>query len=96
MLKRDKMIDCGVSGCTNRADKNSNIIRLVIIIILLKPYRDLFRTLAYLMPEAYSKPRQIRKMMQHIESPGILRKIYSDIFRHIQQYLHMFRHIEGH
>ena len=26
MLKEDKMVNGGASGCTNRADKNSNII----------------------------------------------------------------------
>ena len=34
MLKKDKMVICGASGCTNRADKNSNIITLVTLIIV--------------------------------------------------------------
>ena len=29
MLKKDKMVSCEAPGCTNRADKNSNIITLV-------------------------------------------------------------------
>ena len=29
MLKKDKMVCCGAPGCTNWADKNSNIITLV-------------------------------------------------------------------
>ena len=29
------MVNCGAPGCTNRADKNSNIITLVTIIIML-------------------------------------------------------------
>ena len=34
MLKRDKMVSCRVPGCTNRADKNFNIITLVAIIMI--------------------------------------------------------------
>ena len=34
--------------------------------------------------------------MQHIENPGIVRTVYSDIFKDIKQYSAMFRHIEGH
>ena len=29
------MLSCGALGCTNRADKNSNIITLVTIVIML-------------------------------------------------------------
>ena len=39
------------------------------------------------MPEAYSKPCQISKMMDHIDELGIVRRIYSGIFRHIQRTL---------
>ena len=35
MLKKDEMVSSGAPRCTNRADKNSNIIRLVTIIIML-------------------------------------------------------------
>ena len=35
MLKKDKMVSWGGPGCTNRAEKNSDIITLVAIIILL-------------------------------------------------------------
>ena len=35
MLKKDKMVICRATGCTNRADKNSNIIILVTIIIIM-------------------------------------------------------------
>ena len=48
------------------------------------------------MPEAYSKPSQISKMMRYIENPGFVRTFYSDVFRDIQRYSVMFRHIEGH
>ena len=60
------------------------------------------------MPEAYSKPYQISKMMRHIENSGIVKTVYSDIFRdsqehsaiflfrNIQEHSAMFRHIEGH
>ena len=34
-LKKDKMVSCGAPGCTNRVDKNSNIITLVAVIIML-------------------------------------------------------------
>ena len=63
-------------------DKNSNIIILVtMILMLLQLYRGIFRTLAHLiMPEACSKPYQFIQA-------------FSDIFRDIQQYSVMFRHI---
>ena len=35
------------------------------------------------MPEAYSKPCQISRMMRHIENPGIVKTVYSCIFRDI-------------
>ena len=35
MLKKDEMVSSGAPTCTNRADKNSDIIRLVTIIIML-------------------------------------------------------------
>ena len=36
------------------------------------------------MPEAYSKPCQLSKMMRHTDDePGIVRRIYSDIFREL-------------
>ena len=53
VLKKDDMVSSGAPGCTNRADKNSNIIRLVtIIIMLLELYLDIIRILAHLMSEA--------------------------------------------
>ena len=72
--------------CANQADKYSYIIALVtiIVIILLELYRSILRTLAYLTPDAYSKPCQISKMMRHFENPGIVRTVYSGIFRHVQ------------
>ena len=58
------------------------------------------------MPEAYSKPCQISRMMKHIENPGIIRTVYSGIFRHIQwhsailshfqTYWGTLRHVEAH
>ena len=53
------MVKCRVPGCTNRADKNSNITLDTIIIMLLQRYCSILRTLACLRPEAYSKPCQI-------------------------------------
>ena len=40
------------------------------------------------MPEGYSKPCQISKMMRNIESPDIeqFNHVFSGIFRDIQQY----------
>ena len=50
------------------------LIRLVtVIIVLLSLYRDIFRTLPHLMPEAYSKPFQISKMIGHIENHGTVK-----------------------
>ena len=43
----------------------------------------IFRTLTYLMTEAYWKPCQISKMNRHFEKPGIVRTLYSGIFMHI-------------
>ena len=34
-LKKNKMASCGVPGCTNRANKNSNIITLATILTML-------------------------------------------------------------
>ena len=60
---------------------NNNVIKTIL-------YHTTFRTLAYLIPDTYSKPCQIYKMMRHMEDPGVVRTVYSGIFRH--------RHIEGH
>ena len=35
-------------------------------------------------------------MSRHIENPGIVRTVYSGIFRDMQQYSAMLRHIEEH
>ena len=69
-------------ACTDPAYNNSNITILVTIIMLLQLYRSIFRTPAYLMHEACSKPCEISKMMRHIENTGIGRTVYSSIFRH--------------
>ena len=53
------IVSSGALGCTNRKKKNSNILTLVTIIMLLQLYRGMFRSLAYLMPAVYSKPSQI-------------------------------------
>ena len=37
----------------------------------------------------------IFKMMRHIESPGIVRTVYSDIFRHIQGRAAIFSHVQA-
>ena len=47
------------------------------------------------MPTTYSKPCQISKMMRHIEKPGLARKDYSNIPRHIQGYSAIFSHVQA-
>ena len=47
------------------------------------------------MPEAYSKPCQISKMMRHIEIAGIVRTVYLGIFRHVQGHLAILRHTQA-
>ena len=49
----------------------------------------IFRTLAHLDPEAFSKACQTCKVIRHIDSPGIGRtviQVFSRIFRDIQGY----------
>ena len=64
-----------------------------IITILLELYRDIFRTLAYLMPEAYLKSCQ-KSTMSHIENSGIVRVVYSGIFRDIQGHSAIFKNAQ--
>ena len=42
------------------------------------------------MSATYSKHCQISKMMRHIENPGIVITVYSDIFRYIQGHAELF------
>ena len=35
MLEKDEMVSCGAPGCTNRADKNSNVILILVTIIIM-------------------------------------------------------------
>ena len=39
---------------------------------------------------------KMSKMMRHIENPGIVKTVYSDIFRRIQIYSPMFSLVQGH
>ena len=55
----------------------------------------MIRTMAYLMPTTYSNPCQISKMMRHIEKPGLVRTVYSNIVRHIQRYSAIFSHVQA-
>ena len=55
----------------------------------------MIRTMAYLMPTTYSNPCQISKMMRHIEKPGLVRTVYSNIVRHIQRYSVIFSHVQA-
>ena len=55
--------------------------------------------MTYLMPTTYSKPCQISKMIKHIEKPGLVRTVYSNVPRNIQGYSAIFSHVqafEGH
>ena len=94
MLKKDKMVSCGAPGCTNRADKNSSKMT-VTIIILIQLYRGIFRTLVHLMPAACSKPCQTSQTVRHIENTGIIRTVYSGIFRHIQGHSAIISHAQA-
>ena len=51
--------------------------------------RAIFKTLAYSKPEASSKDCPTCKVIMHIQSPVIVKTVYSSIFSRI------FRHIEG-
>ena len=66
------MVSCGTPGYTNQADKNSYIITLVTITMLLQLYCSILRILTYVMREAYSKLCQIFTMMRHTENPDIV------------------------
>ena len=59
-------------------------------------YRGIFRALTQSMPEAYSKLCQISKMIRHIENPGIVRRVYSGIFRHTEEHSVTLRLIFSH
>ena len=48
--------------------------------------RAIFRTLAYLEPKTSSEACQTCKMIIHYRSPGIVRTVYSSIFRDIDAY----------
>ena len=60
----------------------------------------MFTTLAYLMPEAYSKPCQIFKMIRHVDYLDIVRteqfiQAFSGIFRNISISSDILRDIEA-
>ena len=48
------------------------------------------------MTVAYSKLFQTSKMVRHIENPGIVKTVYSDIFRRSQGHSPIFSHVQGH
>ena len=93
LLKKDKIIICGLPGCTNQPDKKSNI-TLVTRITLLWLYRNIFTTLTYLIPESHSKPFQVSKMVSHVENPLRVREIFC-IFRHIQLHSETFSYVQA-
>ena len=55
-----------------------------------------YATMAYLESEASSKACSTCKMIRHIWSPGIVRTIYSNIFKDIYGYLETLMHIQPH
>ena len=97
-LKKDRMVNCWASGCTNRADRilENNSYNNVIYHDSNNYNHGIFKTLAYLMPETYSKPYQIfTTMMRHIENPCIVRKVYVGISRNIQGNSVIFSHVQA-
>ena len=60
--------------------------------------RAIFRTLAYLEPVASSSNCQICKIIRHIQSPGIIRTVYSSIFKDIEIYVYsgILMHFQSH
>ena len=52
--------------------------------------------MAYLEPKASFKACQTRKMIMHTQSPGIIKTVYSKIFRDIYAYSGILRHIQSH
>ena len=60
--------------------------------------RGIFRTLAYSEPKTSSKACRTFKMIRHIQSPGIVKTIYSSILRismDIQGYWCIFSHAQA-
>ena len=47
------------------------------------------------MPEIYSKPFQISKMMRNTENPNIVRKVYSGIFINIQRHSAILTYVQA-
>ena len=66
-----------------------------IIIITYYYFCNIIKIRTYLMPEAYSKPWQISKIMRYIENSGIVRIVYSGIFKHIQGHSAIFSHVQA-
>ena len=87
------MVSCGPPGSADWADKSPSIITLVTIIIMLLQllYHSIFRTLVYLMPETYSKPCQISKIMRYVKNHGNIQSC-SGILRDIKAQWGIFRH----
>ena len=47
------------------------------------------------MPAAYLKPCQISKMMRYINNPGIVRTVYAEIFRYIQEHSAILSYVQA-
>ena len=48
------------------------------------------------MSGVYSNPFQISSMIRHIENTGIVKTVYSNIFKRIQGHSPIFIHAQGH
>ena len=77
-------------------DTNSDIFRTLHNLCIYN--HAIFRTLADLEPDPSSKACETCKMIRHIQCPGIVKTVYSNIFKDIQGYsvyLGIFRDIHA-
>ena len=58
--------------------------------------RAIFRTKAHLESAASSKICETYKMIRHIQSRGIVRRVYLSVFQYIEGYWAMLMHIQPH
>ena len=58
-------------------------------------HRAIFRTLDFLYPEASSKSCRTCNMIMHIQSPGIVRTVYSNVFKDILEYSGILMEIQS-
>ena len=88
-------------GTLRNIEAYSGIVEVfwAIFITLWNPYlynRAIFRTLGHLEREAASEACGTSKMIWHIQSFGIVRTFYSNIFEDILKYSGILMHIQSH